>query len=34
MPGRRVAALALAAAIALVTFIVPAWCVASGLWGW
>ncbi len=31
---RRWAALALVAVIALVTFAVPAWCVASGTWGW
>ncbi len=34
MIGRRGAALALVAVIALVTFAVPAWCVASGTWGW
>jgi uncharacterized YccA/Bax inhibitor family protein len=31
---RRGTAVALVAVIALVTFAVPAWCVASGTWGW
>ncbi len=31
---RRWTAVALVAVIALVTFAVPAWCVASGTWGW
>jgi hypothetical protein len=31
---RRAAAIALVAVIALVTFAVPAWCVASGTWAW
>jgi hypothetical protein len=31
---RRGAAAALIAVIVLVTFAVPAWCVASGTWSW
>jgi hypothetical protein len=31
---RRAAAAMLIAVIALVTFAVPAWCVASGTWSW
>lgn len=31
---RRGTATALVVVIALVTFAVPAWCVASGTWGW
>jgi hypothetical protein len=31
---RRWAAAVLIAAIALVTFAVPAWCVATGTWSW
>ena len=31
---RRGTAAALVAVIALVTFAVPAWCVASGTWSW
>jgi uncharacterized YccA/Bax inhibitor family protein len=31
---RRGAAMALVAVIAFVTFALPAWCVASGTWGW
>jgi uncharacterized YccA/Bax inhibitor family protein len=31
---RRGTAFALVAVIALVTFAVPAWCVASGTWSW
>jgi hypothetical protein len=31
---RRWAAATVIAAIALVTFAVPAWCVASGTWNW
>ena len=31
---RRWAAATLIAVIALVTFAVPAWCVASGTWSW
>jgi hypothetical protein len=32
--GRRWAAATVIAVIALVTFAVPAWCVATGTWGW
>ena len=32
--SKRGAAAALIAVIALVTFAVPAWCVASGTWSW
>jgi len=32
--NRRGVAVTLVAVIALVTFAVPAWCVASGTWGW
>ena len=32
--ARRGTALVLVSVIALVTFAVPAWCVASGTWGW
>jgi hypothetical protein len=32
--ARRWVAAAVVAAIALVTFAVPAWCVASGTWTW
>jgi hypothetical protein len=32
--SRRGAAAALIAVITLVTFAVPAWCVASGTWSW
>ena len=31
---RRGTAIALVAVLALVTFAVPAWCVASGTWSW
>ena len=31
---RRGTAFFLVAVLALVTFAVPAWCVASGTWGW
>jgi hypothetical protein len=31
---RRGTAIALVAVLALVTFAVPAWCVASGMWSW
>ena len=32
--GRRWVAASVVAVIAAVTFAVPAWCVASGTWGW
>ena len=32
--SRRAAAFALVAVIALLTFAVPVWCVASGTWSW
>jgi hypothetical protein len=32
--ARRWVAAAVIAVIALVTFVVPAWCVASGTWNW
>ena len=31
---RRATAFFLVTVLALVTFAVPAWCVASGMWGW
>jgi hypothetical protein len=32
--ARRWVAAAVIAVIALITFAVPAWCVASGTWNW